>query len=436
MNSVMTRAAIQNTFTHVKKKTSVGYSIDGTRTVRVKSRVRMLPFVFAAVICLLLIPLIIMNALRTDGGTAEWWTQNVARQWEYGIGTLTSVIPFSIFELLLCSLIVVGVYLFVRLVINLCRAEFKKILTGILAIGIAAVYVLNLYTMSMAFGYYRAPMPIKQAGQNYNAHQAGVVARYFVSDYNALCEKFERDENGCVICPYAFGDLAELMRDEYKRVDDPYFFSYTPAVKPLVNSWFLSDLLITGITFLPTGEANLNVDAPPTTVTYTMAHELAHTKGVQREGDANMLSYYVLLTSENDYLRYCGYYATIYSFVQAVSLAGDLDAYAEIVSSMSGLAVWEHRYTSDYWASQPDIMGQIGEFFNNIYLVFNGAENGTDSYNDGNQSSVIQPTDPETGDPIIDPDTEKPVIIPVYSAIQKLYFYIYESACGVPEAGT
>ena len=74
----------------------------------------------------------------------------------------------------------------------------------------------------------------------------------------------------------------------------------------------------------------------------------------------------------------------------------------------------------------------IGEFFNDLYLKINGANNGTGSYDDGNKSDVITPIDPDTGEPEKDPDTGKPVVIPVYSAAQKMYFKLYESKFGAP----
>lgn len=410
------------------------FSVRGDRAETVPRRMRLAPFILAAVFCALTVPFIIMNVLRTDPEIAEWWTSHIARGWVRALGALTSFMPISIFELLLCLIILVGIFLFVRLVINLCKARFRTILIGIAAIGVAVMYILDLYMLSMGFGYYRAEMPKYLAGDKYNADQAVAVADYFLADYNALAEKFERDENGCVVCPYSFRELAGIMRDEFKRLDDPYFFSYTPLAKPVANSWFMSASLITGVTFLPTGEANVNVVAPPTTITYTMAHELAHAKGVMREGDANLISYYVMLSSKNDYIRYCGYYATFYDFVSCVGLAGDSDNYARLLAGVSELSDREHEYTYEYWRSQPDIIGEIGEFFNNWYLESNGVQNGTGSYDDGNQSGTVTPIDPDTNLPQIDPDTQKPVVLPVYSEVQKTYFYIYESMFGVPSS--
>ena len=421
------RYGLKNARLPIKLSRQKYYSADGTASVVVPRPIKLTRFVLAVVLSALAVPLLIMNAIKNDPNLAEKWSVNIAQPFERVAGTLTSWLPVSVFELCVVCLIIAGVFLFVRLVINLCCARFKRILTGILALGTAAVFVLNLYTLSMGFGYYRKPMPLAAAGEEYKLENVVDAAEYFLADYNALAEKFERDENGCVICPYSVRELSELLKREYDKLDGDYFYSYTPTAKPITNSWFLSDVLITGITFLPTGEPNVNIAAPPSTVAATMAHELAHTKGVQREGDANLISYYVLLASDNDYLRYCGYYETFSDFTGALTLpTDDLDEFLRIRKEVSPLVSAEHSYAFSYWIKQPDLMGKIGEFFNNLYLIFAGASNGTGSYDDGNKSDVVTPSDPITGEPEIDPDTQKPVRIPVYSDLQKIYFYLYE----------
>lgn len=408
------------------KRGKARYTPSGFRALTVPRPIDIKLFVVGAVCCALLMLFFVMDGIRTNPNVAEWWTVHIEQGWERFAGTLTSWLPMSIFEIFICVLVIVGIFLFVRLVANLCFARFKRILTGLLTICVCGFTVLDLYMLSMGFGYHRATIPLAQAGEDYSAEQAVAVAEYFLRDYNRLATSFERDGEGRVVCPYTVRELAELLRREYARLDDDYYFAYTPLVKPVVNSRVLSALNIIGITFLPTGEANINIDAPPTEVTFTAAHELAHTKGIQREGDANLLAQYVLLSSENDYLRYCGYYNCFGDCMFAALIAGANEQYWDIRDRIAPEISEEHAADFRYWASQPDIIGQIGEFFNNIYLMFNGADNGTGSYDDGKDFDIIKPVDPDTGDPIIDPDTGKPVVIPVYSSVQKIYFYLYE----------
>ena len=426
----------------IDKRIAIMYNERMTRTVplyipksRAERKRRALPFkpfILGAVCCGLLFVFLLLDGIRKDPKIAEWWTLHIAAAWETAVGSVTSMLPVSVFELCIIALIIICVWLYVMLMLCLCRAKFKKILCGILWLAAVAVCVLDMYMVSMGFGYYRPPMSFETAGDKYTAEQAYAVCSYFLDDYNAIANKLERDENGCVKCPYTFRELAKKIRDEYDKLDNDYLTGYTPIAKPVTNSWIMSDFLIIGVTFLPTGEANINTEAPVTEYTETIAHELAHAKGVMREGDANLLAQQVLISSDDEFLRYCGYFGSFYSLASAVSLAGEHDKFAELVGGVDEKITVERRFANAYWQSQPDVIGSIGEFFNDLYLKINGANNGTGSYDDGNKSDVITPIDPDTGAPEKDPDTGKPVVIPVYSMSQKMYFALYESKFGTP----
>lgn len=411
----------------IPKKSKRYYAANGFRAVTVKRPLGKAAVVLAVCLCVLLVPFLIMTDIRRDAAVSEWWTTHIQAGWEKFAGTLTSWLPFSVLEFFIVLAIIVGVFLVIRLFANLCRARFKRIAIGALALCVGGMYLLDMYILSMGFGYYRSEMPIPQSGANYTADQAAQVIGYYLNDFNALAKKLERDENGCVRCPYTFSELAELVDKEYSRLDNDYFGDYTPRAKPVVNSWFLSDMLITGITFLPFGEVAINVAAPPTSQTLTMAHELAHAKGIQREGDANLLARYLLVSSSDDYLRYCGYYGAFNNLLQSLLLFEDYARYNEFALELSSLIYAERKYANDYWNSQPDYIGQIAELFNDIYLKLNGSQNGTDSYYNGNQSSVVTPIDPSTGEPAKDPETGEQVKIIVYSQIQMMFFWLYEN---------
>lgn len=405
----------------VKKRNGRGRTLgDGCRVQTVKKPLNKSIFVLACVAAGLALPLVVMLGIREDARVAEWWTVNIQAGWEKAIGTLTSWLPFSVFELFVVLLILLGVFLLVRLFANLCKANWRRAAIGALAVAVGIVYVLDLYVMSMGFGYYRRTMPLPQAGRDYDEQTVVRVIEYFADDYNALAQSFERDENGCVVCPYTFNELAELMREEYKRLNafDGYFAAYTPKAKPVVNSPILSSMLITGVTFLSFGEATVNTAAPPSELTLTMAHELAHTKGVQREGDANNLARYILLSSDNGYLRYCGYYGAFSNLLSAVMLYDDYPEYRRLAEKLDIGISMENRYAREYWNSQPDVIGRISQGFNDIYLKLSGAINGVGSYGDGNKSDVIITPDPDTGEEI------KKIY---YSQTQMMFFAIYES---------
>lgn len=185
----------------------------------------------------------------------------------------------------------------------------------------------------------------------------------------------------------------------------------------MAASKLMSALHLTGITFLPLAEPCVNVDIPPSELPQTAAHEMAHAKGVAREGDANLVSYYLLLSSDDAYLRYCGYYAC-YSEIYAAAAISGADKETLQALAFPEAVRGENEYSVAYWKAQPDIPGKISEFFNNLYLALNGADNGTDSYQDPNNWDIV-----DTGE--TDGDN-KPIYKPVYSTLMKVFFRLYE----------
>ncbi|MDE5592448.1 MAG: hypothetical protein K2I75_00785, partial [Clostridiales bacterium] len=62
------------------------YMVDGRRAPIVKRPIGKATFILAAVACGLLMPLLLMNDLRTDPQIAEWWTTHIEAGWERVIG--------------------------------------------------------------------------------------------------------------------------------------------------------------------------------------------------------------------------------------------------------------------------------------------------------------------------------------------------------------
>jgi hypothetical protein len=178
-------------------------------------------------------------------------------------------------------------------------------------------------------------------------------------------------------------------------------------------SFLFREFNITGISFAPTTEPNINYLTPDSQLVSTMAHEIAHAKGAMREQDANLVAACVLLNSENPYLRYSGYFTTFYSLISLANYVGDDDKYAELSNSLRPEIKGDYQYSRNYW-KQYNLLDDLATWFNNLYLMIVGNE-GVSSYVDN--PNIGETTDPDTGDTIY--------YISEYSPFQKLYFSIY-----------
>lgn len=354
--------------------------------------------------------------LRTLPAAAEWIAAHISAGYVNAAGHLVSAVPFSVFEWLVLMTAATALTLLVAGVVGLCRKRFMAVASGALAVAFLALNVLNLYTLTAGFAYYRDAPPVPESTRAYTDGEAQAAAQYFLDDFTELSGQFERDEHGMVISPYTPRQMSDRIAAEYARLGD-WYYTYTPRAKGMVFSKLMSALRLTGITFLPLAEPNVNTDMPASELPHTMAHEMAHAKGVAREGDANLVAYYLLITSDDDYLRYCGYYA---SFIDMRVPIADEEGNLAMRSPGVPEAVWaEYRAANAYWVGQPDVIGSISEFFNNLYLKLNGADNGTGSYND-----------PITGSDLVDTgemdEGGRPVFQAVYSQLTKVYFAVYE----------
>ena len=132
-----------------------------------------------------------------------------------------------------------------------------------------------------------------------------------------------------------------------------------------------------------------------------------------REQDANLVAAYILLNSDDPYLRYSGYFTTFYSIISLANYVGDNQKYNEIYNSLSPEIRSDFIYTRQYWA-QFKFLDNLATWINNLYLKMLGNQ-GVSSYVD--TPDVDETTDPDTGETIR--------YIKEFSPFQKLYFYFY-----------
>ncbi len=92
--------------------------------------------------------------------------------------------------------------------------------------------------------------------------------------------------------------LADSVR-VYDRLEEqmPWLEFDDPGVKPMAFSRLMSMMDFTGFYCAWTGESNVNVDSPACLLPSTVAHELAHQRGIASEQECNFLGVLASVTS-------------------------------------------------------------------------------------------------------------------------------------------
>lgn len=364
--------------------------------------------IFRRIIIILVLSflLILLTIFQNSPDICEWWTRTFSRFFQTGIGFIIKWIPFSIVELCVLFLIGFGIYLIVRIIIDLCKKRWTFAAKKGLLIGIISLSIVVTYVSTTSLAYYRKEMPITLYEEKVDKSKFAEVTQYFLDDFNACSSSLTYEENGEVIMPYDTRTLFNNLAKEYEKLDDPYFSSFTTNPKPLLTSFLYREFQITGVYTGPTGEVNYNAFMTNGEFPFTLAHELAHSKGVMRENDAQLLAAYICLNSDDTFIRYSGYLYTFASFLNIMRYTGNKDDYSNMSRQLNEEIFANFDYINEYWAKH-NLLETIGEFFNNLYLNIFGSES-TEDYDD-------TPT-------IVDPGTQE---ITSFSRYQKLYFQKY-----------
>lgn len=357
--------------------------------------------------------------LKDNARFADFFVRYVSTNYTRAVGFLFSWIPFSYYELFLFSLFLLLCLFFGRILKSLFTKKWNRALNFSVQLLLIVFFCIDWYFAVASMSYGRSPVPVPSYEEEVSREFLDEAIVYYRDDYNRIASGLTYEETGFARSPYSFEELNEKIGESYAKLDDAYFNPYTGRVKKLLFSPLFSQMQITGVTFAPLGEIAVNADCPPSELPHVMAHEIAHSKGVYREDDANLVALYVLLSSDDDYLRYAGYYAGFGSLLNVYALI-DYEAYEATYLSLNAAIRGEYRAGNEFWQNH-DILARFSDFVNDLYLKINGNEKGTDDYIDSSEHTDSGETD-SSGRPIY--------VIEEYSPYQKLFFALYEAEKG------
>lgn len=358
--------------------------------------------------------LLVMINLKNDVALCEGWTRGFARGYELAIGTLFKWIPFSLTEVFFIIIGIITIVLIIQLIVSLVKANFLRSFSKLLSIGLIVMSIVAVYFATAEMAYNREQHPVTVYEEKVEKTEFRKINDYFITDMNKVTNDLQFQEDGEVVCPYSVGEMNDLLAVEFERLNaeyGDYFSPFTTRAKPMyITSLIYRELHITGVTFMPTTEANVNFLNVNALKPITFAHEILHTKGVMKEEDADFIALYMMLTSQNSYFRYSGYYFSLSSLNYLASLTDVPTDYDEVINSLNINYKNNRNYGAKYW-KEHNKFADFGNWINDLYLKMSGEKEGTNSYND-------TPTE-------VDPDRKEVIAFSLY---QKLYFRLYYDA--------
>lgn len=319
--------------------------------------------------------------LRENRAVMNFLCKALVRPWHAFAGRLFSAVPFSVTEWVILFLAALGVVLLVLLIVQLIRRRWvKPYRTGMTILSVSAA-MFALFCLWWGVLYYSDSFT-EQAGlerRDISVQELETVTRYFAEQASSAGEHVERGEDGVFRADKS--DIFRRSSDIYGGAEQVFTCLAAPAVraKPVLLSRLLSYIRYTGFFFPYTAEANLNADSPACLLPSTIAHELAHLRGVAREDEANFCAVVACMESGDEDYRYSGALLA-YIYLGNALYSADYDAWREVYSTLSENVRADLRANNDYWARFETPAADVSEKVYESFLQTYGDDRGMQSY--------------------------------------------------------
>jgi hypothetical protein len=321
--------------------------------------------------------------LRELRPVADFVTTYIAQPWHRAAGTAFGLLPFSIAEVL-CVLVVVGALAYLAFTIFKVIREPEKLqraYAGLITLIAGALTCYLLICWLWGFGYYSYTFT-ELSGietEELSVEELKATTIYFAKAANTAADAVSRDEQGVYTC-----EDQDIFREApalYAPLHGEFAFLQGPEIqpKPLLFSYFMSHMNFTGVFFPLTGEANINVHAPDCYLPSTVAHELAHQRGVTREQDANFTAVLVCMESADADFVYSGALLAYTHLSNSLRQASPED-WEEVYSLLGDNMKRDLRANNEYWDAFQTPAAEISESAYTEFLHNQGQELGMRSY--------------------------------------------------------
>lgn len=317
---------------------------------------------------------------------AEFWTRYPAQFTRLILAKITGWIPFSLAEsvLLMLPLFAIAYIVASSVATNKDNSDknFYKWLRPLISF-IMAIFTIFLFAFGPAYGRNKLATNLDLEQKDVSAEELYSTAVKLSAEMNHIIGNVSFDTSGESIMPYDYKTLVDKMNVAFDKYADSvdYISHFNSNPKPIALSEPMTYTHISGVYTFMTGESNVNTNYPDFLLPYTMAHEMAHQRGIAREDEANFVAFLVCIGSDDDYIKYSGYANMIHYIIKPLSSA-DSELYKKyVIYSMHGDLVDEFsaysRFFDKYRESKAsEVTGTV----NNAFLQSQGQAAGTKSY--------------------------------------------------------
>lgn len=337
--------------------------------------------------CFLAFIILLFSLLCINENISEFFAKYLSRGIAFLMSCMGQISSYAVFDILLFSIACVLIIMVIAAIVLYC-VKHNDVASFLLIIVLNCLLsFILLFQISTGVIYNRKPI---QEGLNIPYAQSESITNtelyaatdYFIQKLNETDAYIIRDNNGKMYNPMSFEFMTSRLDTMLNSMNTNKYlhaFSYRP--KKLATSDVASAFNISGITMPLTGEIGINVNAFDYTMPMTLAHELAHSKGVMPENQATALAINVCLNGSNEF-SYSAYSTVVRSLLSSIYQLDGRDKYLEFYEKINSSITNEWAMYSEYLKQYDSFLNDVGNFFNNLFLKSNGVKSGIYNYSE------------------------------------------------------
>ena len=324
-------------------------------------------------------------ALRHDRGLMNGFADRITTPLKGALGRLCALTSLSVMELLYVLAGAAALVYVVGSVIAVVKARGRRGQRAYGALLLAADVCLTVYALfclMWGVNYWTDSFQDRSGitAQPVAAEDLEAVTAYFAQQLADTADSVPRDENGVYAVPKE--QILAESRLVYGGVTEqfPFLDFRDTGVKAVRCSRFMSIMGFTGVYFACIGESNVNVDSPACLLPSTVAHELAHQRGIAWEQECNFLGVLASVTSRMPDYVYSGWLLGFIHLGNAL-YETDPEAYWAIRNALPETVSADLRDNNAYWDQFRDnVVEKVSDTVYDAALKSYGDANGMKSY--------------------------------------------------------
>ncbi|WP_235964606.1 DUF3810 domain-containing protein [Pedobacter gandavensis] len=292
---------------------------------------------------------------------------------------ISSLFPFAVGDFLYLLLVLYclrSLYLFFKKLFQkkLTKADWFNIPLQLVNFGLILYLVFKIL---WGLNYSR-PSITKQLGisnEKYNTEELVLLGEYFIDQLNGL-QSIKKER-------YDLNQLKATAKTSYDslRKTNAFFQYPVVSVKSVLNSWVVTKIGIEGYYNPVSGEANVNMRLPTTSLPFVTCHEIAHQLGIGREDEANLIGYLVAIHSTDKNFQYSAAYNMLRSILFEIKIKSP-DDYQRLYETINPVTLNDFNIERAFWKKYNSDMYGYMDVALDSFLKLNNQKKGTDSYQD------------------------------------------------------